>query len=66
MDHQRSIRSIQDQDKEIERERLTTEELESIPQKKFTTQRLTIARDVFAFCCLPALTFIDVKILNEA
>jgi hypothetical protein len=64
MDNQRSFLSVQNQDKRS-RERLTTEELEMVLSKVFTSRRLTVAREVLVFCCLPGLPFIDVKNLTR-
>jgi integrase len=44
---------------------LTEEELESIIQKTFRTERLSIVRDVFIFCCLTGLAYTDIEKLKR-
>jgi len=51
--------------REVERERLTEEELQIIASKNFSTSRLVVARDVFVFCCFTGLAFVDVKNLRR-
>jgi hypothetical protein len=51
--------------REVERERLTTEELEIMLSKVFSSSRLAVVRDVFVFCCFTGLAFIDVKNLTR-
>jgi site-specific recombinase XerD len=50
--------------KEVKREFLTIEELKSIEQKQFNTERLNIVRDIFVFCCYTGLAYTDVKKLT--
>jgi integrase len=44
---------------------LTKEELESIFHKTFSTERLSVVRDVFIFCCLTGLAYADVEKLKR-
>ncbi len=44
---------------------LTKEELESIIQKSFESDRLSVVRDVFIFCCLTGLAYVDVEKLKR-
>ena len=49
----------------IDKEFLTDEELNAIITKKFTIKRIEMVRDVFIFCCMTGLAFIDVKQLSK-
>jgi len=40
---------------------LTEEQLETIKNKKFKSERLSAVRDIFLFCCFTGLAYIDVK-----
>jgi site-specific recombinase XerD len=50
---------------EVNKEFLTMEELNAIAAKEFHIQRLEIVRDIFLFCCMTGLAFIDVYNLRE-
>jgi len=50
---------------EIEKIFLTDTELKTLLNKEFVSDRLTNVRDVFVFCCLTGLAFIDVKQLRK-
>ncbi len=45
---------------------LTQSELEAIASKAITNERLSQIRDVFIFCCLTSLAYIDVKQLKKS
>jgi len=51
--------------KEVEREFLVEEEIQSIIAKSFPTQRLKLVRDIFIFSCYTGLAYIDVKNLTK-
>jgi integrase len=44
---------------------LTKEELESLVHKRFRSERLAVVRDVFVFCCLTGLAYIDIEKLKK-
>lgn len=44
---------------------LTKEELESIIQKRLESERLSVVRDVYIFCCLTGLAYADVENLKR-
>lgn len=44
---------------------LTKEELDKIIQKEFDIPRMALVRDVFVFCCMTGLAFIDVRNLKK-
>lgn len=44
---------------------LSQEELQILMEKNFTIPRLDMIRDVFVFCCMTGLAFIDVKQLSS-
>lgn len=48
-------------EKEVVREFLTMDELQTIYRKEFTLERLTLVRDVFIFAAFTGLAFIDVQ-----
>lgn len=48
-------------EKEVVREFLTMDELQTIYRKKFPLERLTLVRDVFIFAAFTGLAFIDVQ-----
>jgi len=52
--------------KEVTKEFLVTEELETITAKKFATERLTIVRDIFLFSCYTGLAYADVQKLKRS
>lgn len=51
--------------KEVVREVLSNEELNSIRKKVFGIERLSQVRDIFLFCCYTGLAYIDVKNLKK-
>jgi site-specific recombinase XerD len=52
--------------KEVVRQYLTQEEIDKIASKSFSTDRLTIARDVFLFSCYTGLAYVDVYNLKRS
>lgn len=48
-------------EKEVVREFLTMDELQTIYRKEFPLERLTLVRDIFIFAAFTGLTFIDVQ-----
>ena len=48
----------------VDRGYLTTEEIEKIYTHEFDTDRLTVIRDIFIFCCYTGLPYIDCKNLT--
>ena len=52
---------IQFKHEKVEVEFLNQEELDRIMAKEFTIKRLDVVRDIFCFCCMTGLAFIDVK-----
>lgn len=57
---------IQFKHDKVDVEFLSQEELERIMNKEFTIKRLEVVRDIFCFCSLTGLAFIDVKQLNSS
>ena len=51
--------------KNVEREFLTSEELQQLMDTPFATERLEHVRDVFVFCCFTGLAYADVKKLTH-
>ncbi len=51
--------------KEVERDFLTEEELNRIYNKRFSSERLTLVKDIFIFYCYIGLTYVDVKGLKK-
>lgn len=51
--------------KPVEREFLTEEEIERMLAKRFHSERLTLVRDIFIFCCFTGLAYADVKKLSR-
>jgi len=51
--------------KEVERVYLTEAEIQSIIEKDFKTERLSLVRDIFLFSCFTGLAYIDVKNSNK-
>ncbi|ELM3651510.1 site-specific integrase, partial [Flavobacterium psychrophilum] len=47
--------------KEVERDFLTEEELNRIYNKRFSSERLTLVKDIFIFSCYTGLAYVDVK-----
>lgn len=52
--------------KEVERVYLSEEEVQSIIEKDFKTERLSLVRDIFLFSCFTGLAYIDVKNLTKS
>lgn len=52
--------------KEVEREFLSQEEINSIYLKEFSTVRLNQVKDTFLFCCFTGLAYIDVFQLKQS
>lgn len=52
--------------KEVERGFLSEEELQSVLDKEFKTDRLALVRDIFLFSCFTGLAYIDVKNLTKS
>nr|WP_288837135.1 site-specific integrase [uncultured Flavobacterium sp.] len=52
--------------KEVERVYLTEVEIQSIIEKDFKTERLSLVRDIFLFSCFTGLAYIDVKNLTKS
>ena len=51
--------------KEVERVYLTEAEIQTIINKEFKTERLSLVRDIFLFSCFTGLAYIDVKNLTK-
>ena len=47
--------------KEVIREFLTEQEIQSLMEKEFVSERLELVRDIFVFSCFTGLAYIDVK-----
>lgn len=56
--------SIKFHEKEVHKEFLTREELETLRTKEFGIERLNLVRDVFLFQCFTGLAFVDVSELK--
>jgi len=52
--------------KEVERDFLSKEEINSIYGKDFSTTRLNQVKDIFIFCCFTGLSYIDVFQLKKS
>jgi len=52
--------------REVERIYLSEEEIQSIIEKDFKTERLSLVRDIFLFSCFTGLAYIDVKNLTKS
>lgn len=52
--------------KEVERVYLSEDEIQSIINKDFGTERLSLVRDIFLFSCFTGLAYIDVKNLTKS
>ncbi|MFN3752570.1 site-specific integrase [Flavobacterium sp.] len=52
--------------KEVERNFLSETEMQSILNKNFKTERLSLVRDIFLFSCFTGLAYIDVKNLTKS
>ena len=51
--------------KEVVREFLTEQEIQSLMEKEFVSERLELVRDIFVFSCFSGLAYIDVKQLSK-
>ncbi|WP_299665037.1 site-specific integrase [uncultured Polaribacter sp.] len=51
--------------REVERVYLTEDEIQKILDKEFSTERLTLVRDIFMFSCFTGLAYVDVKNLTK-
>jgi len=51
--------------KEVERDFLTEKELNRIYNKRFSSERLTLVKDIFIFSCYTGLAYVDVKGLKR-
>jgi site-specific recombinase XerD len=58
------FRNFRMKNKEVVKEFLTETELGILFQKEITLKRLEQVRDIFAFCCLTGLAFVDVEKLT--
>lgn len=52
--------------KEVERLYLSEDEIQTILNKEFATDRLSLVRDIFLFSCFTGLAYIDVKNLTKS
>ncbi|RNL52635.1 site-specific integrase [Pedobacter jejuensis] len=52
--------------KKVDRYFLNQEEIQIIANKKFTSERLDMIRDVFLFCCFTGLAYADVQKLQHS
>lgn len=52
--------------REVEREALTTEELERMAAKSFSVQRISQVRDIFLFSCFTGLAYADLQKLKRS
>ena len=52
--------------REVERTYLSEDEIQSIIEKDFKTERLSLVRDIFLFSCFTGLAYIDVKNLTKS
>jgi len=52
--------------KEVIRDFLTQQELDTMAAKEFCTSRLTIVRDIFLFSCYTGLAYVDVRKLKRS
>jgi site-specific recombinase XerD len=52
--------------KEVERVYLSEEEIQTITNKDFKNERLSLVRDIFLFSCFTGLAYIDVKNLTKS
>lgn len=51
--------------KEVKREFLSEEEMQTMLEKELHTHRLELVRDIFIFCCYTGLAYSDVKKLSK-
>ncbi|MFD0762828.1 site-specific integrase [Lutibacter aestuarii] len=52
--------------REVERVYLTEDEIQIILNKEFSTERMSLVRDIFLFSCFTGLAYIDVKNLTKS
>ena len=52
--------------REVERTALTKQEIQTIANKVFSSERLTQVRDIFLFCCYTGLAYADIKKLKRS
>lgn len=52
--------------REVDRVYLTEDEIQKILNKEFSTERLSLVRDIFLFSCFTGLAYIDVKNLTKS
>ena len=52
--------------REVERDFLSQEEIQTIYEKVFVTERLNQVKDIFVFACFTGLAYIDVKNLTKS
>ena len=52
--------------KAVERPFLSKEEIQTMYEKEFVSDRLTQVQDVFLFCCYTGLAYVDVKKLSKS
>ncbi|GAA4919821.1 site-specific integrase [Mucilaginibacter defluvii] len=50
----------------VDKDFLTSRELQLIEEKEFTIERLQIVKDIFVFCCYTGLAYVDVANLTES
>jgi site-specific recombinase XerD len=50
----------------VDKDFLTSRELQLIEEKQFTIERLQIVKDIFVFCCYTGLAYVDVANLTES
>ena len=58
------FRKFKMKNKEVVKEFLTENEIQILLGKEITIKRLELVRDIFAFCCLTGLAFVDVEKLT--
>ena len=52
--------------REVERTALSKQELQTLADKKFPSERLIQVRDIFLFCCFTGLAYADIKKLKRS
>lgn len=52
--------------KKVERDVLTEAELRAMMEKEFSIKRLEQVRDIFVFCCITGLAYVDVQKLSNS
>ncbi len=63
--HKNPFANYKSKVKEVERVYLSEEEIQSIINKDFKIERLSLVRDIFLFSCFTGLAYIDVKNLTK-